>query len=122
MKFSTISYSLLACLSPLVSATALTYKLSANEKACFFSFVENKGAKVAFYFAVSPAFPPPPSFFIFGTLNLELVNLDGTLGLGMEWIALDSLRLGAILMEENRSKQEDPSTSTTKSSDHKTRL
>jgi hypothetical protein len=53
MKLSTLSCSLLACLSPLVSATALTYKLSANEKACFFSFVENKGAKVAFYFAVS---------------------------------------------------------------------
>jgi len=52
MKLSTISCSLLACVSPLVSATALTYKLSANEKACFFSFVENKGAKVAFYFAV----------------------------------------------------------------------
>jgi hypothetical protein len=43
----------LACISPLVSATALTYKLSANEKACFFSNVENKGAKIAFYFAVS---------------------------------------------------------------------
>jgi ubiquitin carboxyl-terminal hydrolase 7 len=53
MKLSTISCSLLACISPLVSATALTYKLSANEKACFYSFVENKGAKVAFYFAVS---------------------------------------------------------------------
>jgi hypothetical protein len=36
-----------------VSATALTYKLTANEKACFFTNVENKGAKIAFYFAVS---------------------------------------------------------------------
>ncbi|KAF4635541.1 hypothetical protein G7Y89_g2549 [Cudoniella acicularis] len=52
MKFSTLSCSLLACLSPLVSATALTYKLQANEKACFYSNVDNKGAKVAFYFAV----------------------------------------------------------------------
>jgi len=43
---------LLASISPLVSATALTYKLSANEQACFYSNVENKGAKVAFYFAV----------------------------------------------------------------------
>ncbi|PMD21566.1 endosomal cargo receptor [Hyaloscypha hepaticicola] len=52
MKFSLLSCSLLACLSPLVSATALTYKLAANEKACFFTNVENKGAKLAFYFAV----------------------------------------------------------------------
>jgi len=36
----------------LVSATALTYKLGAHEKACFYSNVENKGAKIAFYFAV----------------------------------------------------------------------
>ena len=47
--------SILTCLlAPfLVSSTALTYKLSANEKACFYSNVENKGAKIAFYFAVS---------------------------------------------------------------------
>lgn len=43
----------LASLSPIVSATALTYKLNANEKACFFSSVEHSGAKIAFYFAVS---------------------------------------------------------------------
>lgn len=56
MKFSILSCSFLACISPLVSATALTYKLSANEKACFFSNVENKGAKIAFYFAVRASF------------------------------------------------------------------
>lgn len=53
MKFSTLSAGLLAGVMALVDATALTYKLGANEKACFFSNVENKGAKVAFYFAVS---------------------------------------------------------------------
>jgi hypothetical protein len=53
MKISLLSCGLLACLSQLVSATALTYKLTANEKACFFTNVENKGAKIAFYFAVS---------------------------------------------------------------------
>merc|ERR1712144_137951 len=52
MKFSILASGLLACLSPLVSATALTYKLGANEKACFFSNIENKGSKIAFYFAV----------------------------------------------------------------------
>ena len=35
-----------------VTATALTYKLAPNEKACFFSFAEQKGQKLAFYFAV----------------------------------------------------------------------
>ena len=35
-----------------VSATALTYKLAPNEKTCFFSFAEQKGQKLAFYFAV----------------------------------------------------------------------
>ncbi|KAI4203591.1 MAG: hypothetical protein LQ350_001781 [Teloschistes chrysophthalmus] len=34
------------------SATALTYKLQPNEKACFFSYAEQKGLKLAFYFAV----------------------------------------------------------------------
>ena len=36
----------------LVSATALTYKLVANENACFFTQVDQPGAKIAFYFAV----------------------------------------------------------------------
>jgi hypothetical protein len=35
-----------------VYATALTYRLEAHEKACFFAHVENKGTKLAFYFAV----------------------------------------------------------------------
>ncbi|ESZ95582.1 transcriptional regulator Cwf13/SkiP [Sclerotinia borealis F-4128] len=52
MKPSLFWCSLLACISPLVSATALTYKLSANEKACFYSNVDKQGAKIAFYFAV----------------------------------------------------------------------
>ncbi|RDW95163.1 endosomal cargo receptor Erp3 [Coleophoma crateriformis] len=52
MKLSLLSYGLLASLAPLVSATALTYKLVANEKACFYTDVENKGTKIAFYFAV----------------------------------------------------------------------
>jgi hypothetical protein len=43
---------LLACLVSTVYATALTYRLEAHEKACFFAHVEHKGTKVAFYFAV----------------------------------------------------------------------
>jgi hypothetical protein len=45
--------SLLACLMSAVSATALTYRMQPHEKACFFNWVDVKGAKVAFYFAVS---------------------------------------------------------------------
>lgn len=43
----------LASLVSSVSATALTYRLEANEKACFYTNVEQSNAKVAFYFAVS---------------------------------------------------------------------
>jgi hypothetical protein len=46
----------LASLVYSVSATALTYRLEANEKACFYTNVEQANAKVAFYFAVSVSF------------------------------------------------------------------
>ena len=39
-------------LTTLTSATALTYKLAPNERACFFANVQQAGAKIAFYFAV----------------------------------------------------------------------
>jgi hypothetical protein len=46
--------SLLAAFISCIDATALTYKLAANEKACFFAEVqpEQVNAKIAFYFAV----------------------------------------------------------------------
>jgi len=37
-----------------VDATALTYKIDANERACFYAWVDKVGEKIAFYFAVSP--------------------------------------------------------------------
>ena len=43
---------LLSALTSFTSATALTYKLTPNEKECFYTHVVKKGAKVAFYFAV----------------------------------------------------------------------
>ncbi|OTB07701.1 hypothetical protein M426DRAFT_317606 [Hypoxylon sp. CI-4A] len=52
MKLTPFSAGLFACLVSMVSATALTYKIGANEKACFFAAPDKKGAKVAFYFAV----------------------------------------------------------------------
>jgi hypothetical protein len=35
-----------------VDATALTYKIEANEKGCFYAWVDKVGEKIAFYFAV----------------------------------------------------------------------
>ncbi|KAL5338084.1 emp24/gp25L/p24 family/GOLD-domain-containing protein [Aspergillus crustosus] len=52
MRFSTLVISLLAYLVSSVTATALTYRLEANEKACFYKFVDQRNTKVAFYFAV----------------------------------------------------------------------
>lgn len=68
MKLSALAYGLVALFASEVSATALTYKLTANEKACFYANNQDKGQKIAFYFAVCPAFsclsrmPYRPSF------------------------------------------------------------
>lgn len=51
MKLSTITCALLGLASE-VAATALTYKLVANEKACFFATTKKANEKIAFYFAV----------------------------------------------------------------------
>ncbi|KAI9659774.1 MAG: mRNA splicing protein [Trizodia sp. TS-e1964] len=45
-------YGFLAHFLATVSATALTYKLTPNEKACFYTNADNIGSKIAFYFAV----------------------------------------------------------------------
>jgi len=50
---------LLAWLLPTITATALTYKLVPNEKACFYSYADQKGQKLAFYFAVRPTYRFP---------------------------------------------------------------
>jgi hypothetical protein len=52
MRLLLLAYGILAYAISLASATALTYKLAPNEKACFFSWVDQKDAKIAFYFAV----------------------------------------------------------------------
>nr|POE87525.1 putative membrane protein c17a5.08 [Quercus suber] len=43
---------LLGYLAAFTSATALTYKLTPNEKECFYTHVSKAGSKIAFYFAV----------------------------------------------------------------------
>ena len=52
MRLPLALVSLLVLAVSAVYGTALTYKLGANEKACFFTYVEQENAKIAFYFAV----------------------------------------------------------------------
>ena len=57
-SYSQYAYLLAVILSVLlfspsiVAATSLTYKIEANEKACFYAWVDKVGEKIAFYFAV----------------------------------------------------------------------
>ncbi|KAI9822474.1 MAG: Transmembrane emp24 domain-containing protein 3 [Pycnora praestabilis] len=69
-------YGLLACYISAVSCTALTYKLTPNEKSCFFTFVEQKSAKVAFYFAVQAGGSFDVDYSVVGPN--EKVILDGS--------------------------------------------
>lgn len=69
MRLPLIIYGLLAYAISLVSTTALTYRLAPNEKACFFTYVEQKNVKVAFYFAVSS--PSTPQAFSVSGLGLD---------------------------------------------------
>lgn len=53
MRLPTLVAGLMALMASNVAATALTYKLTANEKACFYAATKNPNEKIAFYFAVS---------------------------------------------------------------------
>ncbi|KAL7275779.1 hypothetical protein RUND412_001258 [Rhizina undulata] len=80
MRLQTLSgTAILAALSFLVSsvaATALTYKLTPNDKQCFYAFNEKKGAKVAFYFAVQSGGSFDVDYKVTGPSNK--IVLDGT--------------------------------------------
>ncbi|KAK3308166.1 emp24/gp25L/p24 family/GOLD-domain-containing protein [Chaetomium strumarium] len=52
MQFPLLSCGLWALLAVQATATALTYKLGANEEACFYTASKTKDEKIAFYFAV----------------------------------------------------------------------
>jgi hypothetical protein len=67
MRIHNIFGVLLATAIPLASATALTYKVDASEKACFYADVPQNDSKVAFYFAVR-FFNCTIAFFICGRL------------------------------------------------------
>ncbi|KAF2153499.1 hypothetical protein K461DRAFT_278308 [Myriangium duriaei CBS 260.36] len=53
----------------LAAATALTYNLAANTKECFYAHVNNKGAKVAFYFAVQSGGSFDVDYTIYGPVE-----------------------------------------------------
>lgn len=57
MRFAALVIGLLATFVSSVAATALTYRLEANEKACFYNYVDQRNVKLAFYFAVSTPIP-----------------------------------------------------------------
>src|ERR1700743_2889074 len=57
MKLSSTVLGALALGVSSAYGTALTYKVAANEKACFFTDVQRQGAKIAFYFAVRTPCP-----------------------------------------------------------------
>jgi hypothetical protein len=63
MRVSQLWACLLALYTIGVSATALTYKMQPNEKSCFFAWVDQKSAKIAFYFAVRLPFLTVPKRF-----------------------------------------------------------
>jgi hypothetical protein len=76
----TMRFALFAGLASLVSsvtATALTYRLEANEKACFFTNVDQSNAKLAFYFAVSPIDYPAMLHLVQD--NLQFLRIYGAL-------------------------------------------
>ncbi|AEO56820.1 hypothetical protein MYCTH_2302160 [Thermothelomyces thermophilus ATCC 42464] len=52
MQLPLFSCGLWAFLAVQATATALTYKIGANEEACFYSATQHKDEKIAFYFAV----------------------------------------------------------------------
>ncbi|KIX98625.1 uncharacterized protein Z520_05926 [Fonsecaea multimorphosa CBS 102226] len=74
MRLHSILLSLLALAVVEVYSTALTYKLNANEKACFFSNVERQGAKVAFYFAVQSGGSFDIDYEVFGPNDKKIMS------------------------------------------------
>jgi hypothetical protein len=76
MRATLLSVGLLAWLVSTVSATALTYKMMANEVACFYAHAPVKGQKIAFYFAVQSGGSFDINYIVKGPIN-DKVILDG---------------------------------------------
>jgi hypothetical protein len=69
-------FSALLAYTTVVYATALTYRLEAHEQACFFAQVDNKGTKLAFYFAVQSGGSFDVDYLVVSPT--DRVILDGT--------------------------------------------
>ncbi|KAK7890428.1 hypothetical protein LTR67_008315 [Exophiala xenobiotica] len=74
MRSLSILISLLALAVSSVYCTALTYKLGASEKACFFTFVERQNAKVAFYFAVQSGGSFDVDYSVYGPNDKKIME------------------------------------------------
>ncbi|KAL8772798.1 MAG: hypothetical protein Q9209_002143 [Squamulea sp. 1 TL-2023] len=76
MRIPFLLISLLGYVCHLSLATALTYKLQAHEMACFFANAQEKGLKLAFYFAVQSGGSFDVDFSVVGPN--EKTILEGT--------------------------------------------
>ncbi|THC92271.1 hypothetical protein EYZ11_008253 [Aspergillus tanneri] len=76
MRFAALVIGLLATLVSSATATALTYRLGANEKACFYTYISELNTKVAFYFAVQSGGSFDVDYSVVGPG--DKVILDGT--------------------------------------------
>ncbi|KAI1824763.1 emp24/gp25L/p24 family/GOLD-domain-containing protein [Xylaria intraflava] len=74
MRASLLSVGLFAWLVSSVSATALTYQMLANEKACFYANPHKQGQKMAFYFAVQSGGSFDISYEVTGPSNKVILN------------------------------------------------
>ena len=102
MRILASSYGILACLISSVAATALTYKLAPNEKACFFSYAEQKGQKLAFYFAVRRT-PKPPRTSWADNLSALQVQSGGSFDVDYSVVGPND----RIIMEGSKERQGD---------------
>lgn len=77
MRLLSILSSTLLGAASLVSATALTFKLNASDRQCFYSQVDTPGTKVAFYFAVQSGGAFDVDYVVKATQSGKII-LDGT--------------------------------------------
>ena len=67
--------SLVGLLTSFTYATALTYKLAPNERECFYTWVNQKDAKIAFYFAVQSGGSFDSKWFLIGICFVEHLGI-----------------------------------------------
>jgi len=66
MHVLTTVVALIGCITSFTSATALTFKLPANEKECYYAHVDKAERKLAFYFAVQSGGEFDIDYTVFG--------------------------------------------------------